>query len=72
MKVFLDANILTPDERPEQDIPIIAGASASQCAYLWTSDKKHFGKWYGRKLHGVTVVSSIMLVDTLLEKGWKP
>jgi uncharacterized protein len=57
---------------PEQDIPILAGALGSRCSHLWTGDKRHFGRWYGKKLNGVAVVSSILLADILLEKGWKP
>jgi uncharacterized protein len=62
----------TMNELPEKDIPIIAGAMGSQSTYLWTGDKRHFGKWYGKKLNGVIVVSSIMLTDILIKMGWKP
>jgi uncharacterized protein len=64
-------NILTK-EIPENDIPIIAGAIGSQCTHLWTGDKRHFGKWYGKKLNGVIVVSGTMLADIIIIKGWKP
>lgn len=57
---------------PDDDLPILAGAVASGCTHLWTGDRRHFGAWYGRELHGVTVVSSIMLADLLFEQGWKP
>lgn len=33
---------------PEQDIPILSAAIGAQCSHLWTSDKRHFGKLYGR------------------------
>lgn len=57
---------------PQQDIPIIAGAAGAQCTYLWTSDKRHFSPFYGKSIHKVTVISSIMLADLLIKKGWKP
>jgi hypothetical protein len=57
---------------PEQDIPVLAGAIGAKCLFLWTSDKRHFGKLYGTKVHEVTVISSQMLVDLLIEKGWNP
>lgn len=57
---------------PLHDQPILAGAVGSQCTHLWTGDKKHFGAWFGRNLCGVTVVSSIMLADLLIEGGWRP
>jgi uncharacterized protein len=57
---------------PDFDIPIISGAAGSASSHLWTSDKRHFGKWYGKELHDVTVVSSVMLAELLMKKGWKP
>lgn len=50
---------------PQEDIPIVAGASGSGCSHLWTSDRRHFGRYYGKKIGGVLVVSSIMLADLL-------
>jgi predicted nucleic acid-binding protein len=57
---------------PEHDVPVLAGAIGSKCTFLWTSDKRHFGKLYGKMVHEVTVISSEMLVDILIEMGWKP
>lgn len=57
---------------PHHDIPILAGAVGAGCTHIWTSDKKHFGKWYGRQMHGVVVVSSVLLADILIEKGCNP
>jgi hypothetical protein len=31
------------------------GAVVSRCSYLLTADKRCFGKFFGRKTHGVTV-----------------
>ena len=52
---------------PQEDIPVVAGASGSGCSHLWTSDRRHFGRYYGKKIGGVLVVSSIMLADLLNE-----
>ena len=57
---------------PQEDIPILAGAIGSRCTHLWTSDKRHFGKWYGRTVGKVTIVSSPMLADLVMELGWEP
>jgi hypothetical protein len=65
-------NELSCKELPPQDIPILLGAVCSECTHLWTSDKKHFGKWYGRKLFNVKIVSSILLADELIRLGWRP
>jgi hypothetical protein len=59
-------------ELPEHDVPILAGAIGSGCSHIWTSDKRHFGKWYGKKLLGVECISSILLADILINMGWKP
>jgi hypothetical protein len=59
-------------ELPDFDVPILAGAVGSNCSYLWTSDKQHFGKWDGTGIQGVTVVASILLADIMIKKGWKP
>lgn len=50
---------------PEQDVPIMAGAISSRCTHLWTSDKRHFGKLYGKEILGVLVVNSIMMLDQI-------
>jgi uncharacterized protein len=52
---------------PQEDIPVVAGASGSGCSHLWTSDRRHFGRYYGRRIGGVLVVSSMMLADLLNE-----
>lgn len=53
---------------PEKDQPIIAGAAGAGCTYLWTSDRRHFGAYYGRKIDGVTVVSSTQLADIIARR----
>ena len=50
---------------PSCDIPILAGALGGRCTHLWTSDKKHFGRYYGKELAGVRVLSSVLLADEL-------
>jgi hypothetical protein len=57
-------------ELPDKDRPILGAAVAAGCTYLWTSDKRYFGRFYGKTVHGVRVISSIMLADELRAKGW--
>jgi hypothetical protein len=57
---------------PPQDIPVLASAIGAQCTHLWTGDKKHFCGLYGKTIHTVKIISSIILADLLLEMGWKP
>jgi len=63
---------VTDSGLPAQDIPVLCGAIGSRCTHLWTGDKQHFGKWYGKSMHGVIVISRRMLMDQLVKKGWKP
>ena len=55
---------------PEKDQPVIRGAMGSRCTHLWTSDRRHFGSFYGEAIHGTRIVSSVMLADELISKGW--
>jgi len=63
---------VTGIDLPTQDMAVIGGAVGSGCSHLWTGDKKHFGGYYGRIIEGVAIVSSTMLADVLLTKGWRP
>ena len=54
---------------PECDLPILAGAIGARCAYLWTSDRKHFGRYYGERIGGVAIVSSLQLAEMLIPRG---
>jgi predicted nucleic acid-binding protein len=47
------------------DLPILAGAIGAGCTHLWTSDWRHFGRYYGRRLSGVLVVSILDLAKAL-------
>ena len=49
----------------EKDQPILAGAVGAKCTHLWTSDRTHFGSFYGKRIAGVKVVSSVMLADAI-------
>ena len=57
---------------PEKDQPIMGGAVASACTHLWTGDKRHFGRLYGRTVHGTRIVSGPMLADEMATRGWLP
>ena len=50
---------------PDEDVPVLAGAIGSKCTHLWTGDKKHFGKYFGKKISGVKIVSGVMLAGEL-------
>jgi hypothetical protein len=37
---------------------------------LSTGDKRHFGRLYGRTVHGTRIVSGAMLADEVLAMDW--
>lgn len=41
---------------PEKDLPILASAVAGQCTHLITGDVRHFGAYFGKRLHEVLIV----------------
>lgn len=43
-------------ELPDKDWPILGGAIAAQATHLITGDLKHFGPYFGRKIHGILVL----------------
>ena len=51
---------------PEKDRPVLAAAIHHVCQALLTGDRSHFGKLYGRTIHGVTVHSPRSLAESLL------
>jgi uncharacterized protein len=42
---------------PEKDLPVLAAAFGVGATHLVTGDRRHFGKFFGRDLHGVRVLS---------------
>jgi uncharacterized protein len=50
----------------ENDQPVLAAAIQSDCDYLVTGDRTHFGALYGRSIQGVKVVSPAQLAEELL------
>ncbi|MEO5804433.1 MAG: DNA-binding protein [Verrucomicrobiota bacterium] len=57
-------------ELKSKDVPILAGAIAGKATLLLTGDEKDFGKLYGKKIQGVTIVSPRMLADEFVKRGW--
>lgn len=50
---------------PDFDIPILAGAIGAHCTHLWTGDRRHFGKLYGKTVEGVTIVDGVRLAGLI-------
>ena len=59
---------LTTDLKVElalKDVPILGGAVAGHATHLLTGDEKDFGKFWGKTIQGVKVVSPRMLAEEL-------
>lgn len=52
---------------PEKDRPVLAAAIRHHCEALVTGDRTHFGRLYGRAIHGVTIHSPRSLAQALLD-----
>ena len=51
---------------PDKDRPVLAAAIRQRCAALVTGDRMHFGRHYGKMVHGVTIHSPRSIAETLL------
>ena len=54
---------------PEKDRPVLAAAIRHGCQALVTGDRTHFGRLYGKTIHGVTIHSPLSLAEALLKTG---
>jgi predicted nucleic acid-binding protein len=52
-------------ELPLKDVPILGGAIAGEATHLLTGDEKDFGKFWGKTIQGVKIISPKMLVEEL-------
>lgn len=50
---------------PLKDVPILGGAVAGQATHLLTGDERDFGKFWGKTIQGVKIVSPRMLAEEL-------
>jgi uncharacterized protein len=49
---------------PEKDWPILGGAIAADATHLITGDFKHFGRYFGKQIHGILVLPPADYVRT--------
>ena len=61
-----DAELDVELSLPEKDRPVLAAAIHHGCGALVTGDRTHFGRLYGKTLHGVTIHSPRSLAEALL------
>lgn len=54
---------------PEKDRPVLAAAIRYRCEALVTGDRTHFGRLYGKAIHGVTIHSPRSIAEALLAGG---
>ena len=53
-------------ELPHKDKPILGGAIAGNATHLLTGDERDFGKFWGKTVQGVKIVSPKMLAEEVL------
>lgn len=41
---------------PEKDVPIMLAAIEARATHLLTGDVRHFGRYFGKKIEGITIV----------------
>jgi predicted nucleic acid-binding protein len=61
-----DANLEAALPLPEKDRPVLAAAIRQRCAAVVTGDRTHFGRHYGKMVHGVTIHSPRSIAEALL------
>lgn len=54
------------EELPIKDRPILAAAVELRCEFLLTGDRKHFGRFFGKRAGGVEVLSPLHAARRLL------
>jgi predicted nucleic acid-binding protein len=52
-------------ELPLKDVPILGGAVAGRASHLLTGDERDFGKYWGKTIQGVKILSPRMLAEEL-------
>jgi predicted nucleic acid-binding protein len=53
-------------ELPLKDKPILGGAIAGRATHLLTGDERDFGKFWGKTVQGVKIVSPKLLAEEML------
>jgi hypothetical protein len=53
-------------ELPLKDRPILGGAIAGHATHLLTGDERDFGRFWGKMVRGVKIVSPRMLAEEVL------
>lgn len=56
-------------ELPEKDWPILGGAIAVEATHLITGDLKHFGRYFGKQIHGILVLPPADYIRDITSRG---
>lgn len=60
-----DPQIPCPIDLPQKDIPVFMAAMKSNCNYLITGDRTHFGRYFGQIIMGVKICTPRDYLDSL-------
>jgi predicted nucleic acid-binding protein len=52
----VDQTLPCPIELPDKDKPVLMAAISAKADYLITGDVTHFGKYFGQKVMGVSII----------------
>ncbi|NLE59385.1 MAG: PIN domain-containing protein [Planctomycetes bacterium] len=52
-----DVGLAMGTELAEKDLPILAAALGTRCTHLLTGDHQHFGRFFGRRIRGLLVLT---------------
>jgi len=54
------------EDIPLKDRPILAAAIELRCEFLLTGDRKHFGRFFGKRVRGIGILSPLQAARRLL------
>ena len=64
-ELIAQLNTVFDIELPLKDVPILGGAIAGRATHLLTGDARDFGKYWGKTIQRVKIVSPRLLVEEL-------
>ncbi len=62
MRLVADRDHALDLHLPSADSLVLSSAIAAECTHFLTGDKKHFGPFFGQKIHGVLIFQPSALV----------
>jgi predicted nucleic acid-binding protein len=64
-EIITQLTIVLDAQLPLKDVPILGGAVAGQATHLLTGDERDFGRFWGKTIQSVKIVSPRMLAEEI-------